>query len=77
LATVYQKPGAALVSLASWAEQDTTVQLKIDWTRLGIDPAKATITAPEMKNFQPGRTFRVDEAVPVQKGRGWLLVIKQ
>jgi len=76
LATVYQKPGATLVSLASWADQDTTVQLKIDWAQLGIDPAKAGITAPEMKNFQPGRTFQVDEPIPVQKGKGWLLEIK-
>jgi glycosyl hydrolase family 123 len=76
LTTVYRKPGAALVSLASWADGDTTVQLTIDWQQLGIDPAKATITAPEMKNFQPGRVFRADEPIPVPKGKGWLLVIR-
>ena len=76
LATVYRKPGAALVSLASWAAGDTTVQLVIDWQQLGIDRGKATITAPVVKDFQPGRTFRIDEPIPVQKGRGWLLVIK-
>jgi Family of unknown function (DUF6067) len=77
LATVYRKSGAALVSVASWAAADTTVRLTIDWQQLGIDPSKATITAPEMKNFQPGRTFRVDEPIPVEKGKGWLLVIRQ
>ena len=75
LATVYRKPGAALVSVASWAAGDTTVRLTIDWQQLGIDPAKATITAPDMKNFQTGRTFRIDEPIPVQKGKGWLLII--
>jgi Family of unknown function (DUF6067) len=76
LATVYAKNGAALVALASWAQQDTAVRLTIDWKRLGIDPAHAVIEVPEIVNFQPGRTFAVDEAIPVQKGKGWLLVIR-
>ena len=76
LATVYAKKGAALVALASWAPADTTVRLQIDWQRLGIDPAHAVIEAPEIANFQPRRTFAIGEAIPVQKGRGWLLVIR-
>jgi len=76
LATVYEKKGAALVSLASWAAQDVTVALHIDWGKLGIDPAHAVIEAPPVKNFQPARTFRVGEAIPVEKGKGWLLVIR-
>jgi hypothetical protein len=76
-ATVYAKKGAALVALASWAAADTTVRLKIDWNRLGVDPAHAVIEAPEIANFQPRRTFAVDEPIPVQKGKGWLLVIRE
>jgi hypothetical protein len=81
-ATVYlkkgaaEKNGAALVSLASWAAQDTTVRLRIDWNGLGIDPAHAVIEAPEVKDFQPARTFAVDGLIPVQRGKGWLLVIR-
>ena len=77
LATVYKKPGAALVSIASWAQTDTTVQLKIDWKSLGIDPAKAKIVAPEVSNFQSARSFGKDELIPVQKGKGWLLEIRE
>jgi hypothetical protein len=76
-ATVYKKQGAALVALASWAAQDTTVTLTIDWTSLGLDPAHASIEAPEIKNFQPARHFAPGEAIPVEKGKGWLLVIRQ
>ena len=57
LATVYKKNGSVLVAIASWAETDTRVKLNIDWNKLGIDPAKAIITAPEAKNFQPGKNF--------------------
>ncbi|MFT3980438.1 MAG: DUF6067 family protein [Ferruginibacter sp.] len=76
LATVYKKNGAALVSLASWAANDAEVELKIDWEQLGIDPAKATITAPEITNFQPGKTFGVGEKIKVKKNKGWLFIIR-
>ena len=77
LATVYKKDGAALISIASWAATDTTFQLQIDWKKLGIDPARAIITAPEVKNFQPAKTIGLTEAIPVEKNKGWLLIIKE
>ncbi len=76
LATVYKKNGSALISIASWADGDTAVQLKIDWTKLGIDSAKATITAKAIQNFQPAKTFGVNETIPVEKGKGWLLIVQ-
>lgn len=76
LATVYKKNGSALVSIASWADEDVNVTLNIDWKKLGIDPAKATITAPEIKNFQTAQQFNVNGEIPVSKGKGWLLIIK-
>jgi hypothetical protein len=74
--TVWLKKGKAMLSLASWAKEDTVVRLKIDWQRLGIDAAHATIKAPEIKNFQEARIFRLDEDIPVAKGKGWLLVVQ-
>ena len=76
LATVYKKKGKALISIASWEDNNVNAELKIDWAKLGIDPAKATITAPEIKNFQPARKFGIDEKIPVAKGKGWLLVVE-
>ncbi len=76
LATVYKKKGKALISIASWADDDTDVTLKIDWKNLGINPAKAKITAPEVKNFQHARTFKIDQKIPVEKGKGWMLIVK-
>ena len=75
-ATVYAKKGAALVAVASWVGQDTAVRLQIDWQKLGIDPAHASIEAPEIANFQPHQAFPVDGTIPVQKGKGWLLIIR-
>jgi hypothetical protein len=75
-ATVYKKPGAMLVALASWAQQDTTVRLDIDWQRAGIDSAHASVEAPAIANFQPARHFAIGDPVPMQKGKGWLLIIR-
>ncbi|KIC96487.1 glycoside hydrolase domain-containing protein [Flavihumibacter solisilvae] len=77
LATVYRKKGQAMISLASWASADTTITLQIDWTRLGINPAKARIEAPAIKNFQPAKTFGADEQIPVEMAKGWIIIIKE
>ena len=75
-ATVYQRSGAALVSLASWAPEDRTVTLNIDWQKLGIDPGHARIEAPAIANFQPARKFAPGESFPVEKGKGWIIIIR-
>ncbi|RKR85742.1 hypothetical protein BDD43_6014 [Mucilaginibacter gracilis] len=75
LATVYKKDGKAMIAIASWATGDVNIKLNIDWKALGIDQTKATITAPEIKNYQPAKTFTVTDEIPVTKGKGWLLII--
>lgn len=77
LATVYKKKGLGLISIASWADTDTTVQLQINWEALGIDVNKVLITAPGIDNFQPPQQFVKDAPIPVQKNKGWLLVVKE
>ncbi|MBX2924980.1 MAG: hypothetical protein KF746_22455 [Chitinophagaceae bacterium] len=77
LATVYQKNNTALVSVASWNSTDTSITLNINWNKLGIDPSKAVITAPAVKNFQEEKTWNVKDSIPVEKGKGWLLLISE
>jgi hypothetical protein len=54
LATVYVREGRALIALASWAKAPADVRLAIDWNALGLDPAKAQMTAPPIAGFQEG-----------------------
>jgi hypothetical protein len=42
----------------------------------GDRAAKAVLTAPEVKDFQPAARFSPGDAIAVPKGRGWLLVIE-
>ena len=76
MATIFKKKGKVLIAIASWANEDAHVQLKIDWKKLGIDSLKANITAPEVKNFQSKKSFKINEKIPVEKGKGWLLILK-
>ena len=76
LATAYVQSGKkTLVSVASWAESDAGVTLSFDWRILGLDPATAVITAPEVRDFQPAARYRPGDPIPVPKGKGWLLIV--
>ena len=77
IATTYRRPGRAMVAIASWAPEFATVQLTVDWQALGIDPKRATITAPEAAGLQSRRQFAVGEPIPVEPGKGWVLVITE
>jgi hypothetical protein len=82
LATSYVREGRTMVALASWAKETVNVRLAIDWAALGLDAAKASITAPAIDGFQPARTFVGpgtyigSDPISVEPGKGWLLEIK-
>jgi hypothetical protein len=76
LATSYVRKGKrTLVSIASWAPQQVNVELHIDWKALGLSPHGATLHAPAVDGFQPEATFAPGQPIPVEPGKGWLLII--
>lgn len=77
LATVYAKSGKALISIASWAKEPVKVKLEIDWNALGIDSRKATLIAPAIPGFQDAMTAPWSGEIPVEPGKGWLLVLAE
>jgi hypothetical protein len=77
LATVYKKEDKVLVSVASWAEAKVDCQLKIDWKALEMGRKKARLVAPGIQDFQEPASFMPDQLIPVEPGRGWLLVLHE
>ena len=75
-ATVFRQEGRALVAIASWAADTVQVVPAIDYAALGIDPARATVTAPAVGALQTARTLRPGEPVTLAPGKGILLVIR-
>ncbi|WP_201316493.1 glycoside hydrolase domain-containing protein, partial [Dyella sp. EPa41] len=77
LATSYVRKGKkTLVALASWAPEKTSVKLAVDWKALGLAAGKARLVATPIEGFQPAATFRPGDAIPVEPGKGWLLVLE-
>lgn len=77
LATTYINPrGEVLVSVASWAPEVTDFELIIDWKALGIDPAEAVISQPEVEEFQPERSYAPGDKITVEPTQGFMFIIK-
>nr|WP_233176250.1 glycoside hydrolase domain-containing protein [Dyella sp. ASV24] len=77
LVTSYVRKGKkTLIAMASWAPQKVDVKLAVDWKALGLSPTRVTWTAPQMTGFQPQATFKAGEAIPVEPGKGWLIVVE-
>ncbi|WP_157971317.1 glycoside hydrolase domain-containing protein [Dyella sp. C9] len=77
LATSYVRRGSkTLIAIASWAPQKTSVKLAIDWKALGLSSNKATLVAPAVEGFQPAATFKPDQLIPLEPGKGWLIEVE-
>lgn len=74
LATVYSRPGKALIALASWEPGKTEVKLSVDWKALGLNPGTTRLRAPAIEGYQPAAIFDAAGPIPVEPGQGWLLV---
>ena len=77
LATVYKERGKSLIALASWAKDSTSCLLSIDWKELGLDSQRAKLTAPAIEGFQAAASFSPSSEIPVEPGKGWMLVLEE
>lgn len=77
LATAYVKKGRTLVSLASWADELSACRLLFDWKKLGLRASEAKIEALPIEGFQKPAQFSVDDLIPVEPGKGWLLILEE
>ncbi len=75
LATVYRRVGKSLISLASWAKESTNCRLDINWETLGLDEKESILYAPAIEGFQPSAIFKPSDKIPIEPGRGWLLIV--
>ncbi len=74
--TVYRKPGKLLIAYASWAKDNVSVRLDLDWKALKMDPGNVTIHAPSVEGLQEGQEYSGLENISVPAGKGGLIVIE-
>ena len=75
--TAYVSDKRVIVAVASWHAADVAVTLDIDWAALRIGPDRARLHAPPIPGFQEERSFAPGQAVPIEAGRGWLIVVEE
>lgn len=76
-ATVYLKANQTLISIGNFDDKDQGVTLSFDWKALGLDPTKVIVEAPEVKDFQEAKTFKLNDVISVKSKQGWLLILKE
>ncbi len=77
LLSYYQHPGKILISIASWSDKTEHIRINADWKALGYDLNKSILSSPGIQNFQPDTLFQFNELVPIEPGKGWLLIVNK
>jgi len=77
LATAYVHRGRqTAIAVASWVPQAVQVKLDLDWETLGLDPRRVEVTVPAIPMFQDRLPDASLESLPVEPGKGWIVVVK-
>jgi hypothetical protein len=76
LATAYVKSDKVLIAIASWAEEAISCHLSIDYGKLGFGSDKSKLYAPAIDKFQGESVFQTTDAIPIEPGHGWLLILE-
>ncbi|MFZ4599561.1 MAG: glycoside hydrolase domain-containing protein, partial [Terrimicrobiaceae bacterium] len=75
-ATAYKNKAKSLVVVASWANEAATVDLKIDYDALGLDPERVRWTKPNLEGIQKGETIPVNSPLELAPNGGVFLLIE-
>jgi hypothetical protein len=76
-ATAYVGNGKTLIVIASWEKETVECHLQINWKALGFPSEGARLSSPEIAEFQPGHSWKPNEAIVVRPNRGWLIIINK
>ena len=74
-ATVWKKPGRALIALANFAKEPRRVTLSIDRAALGLEPSTKDLHAPAIGGLQAERTQAANEPISLTPFGGAAFVI--
>ncbi len=76
-ASVYLKDNKAVVAIASWYGEHRDIWLHTDWNRLGLDRNRSVFRVPFIKDFQEEMIYKPWERIPVEPGKGIVLIIEE
>ena len=75
--TTYVNKGKTLLSIGNYSKVKKLVKLNIDWKQLGLNPSSVHIQAPAVTDFQGAQEFALDDLIPIDPKRGWLILLSE
>lgn len=73
--TVYERNDSLLIAYASWAKDEVSMALNIDWNKTGMMPDDVQITMPSVDGLQAGRKHIDLKDMKVPAGGGGIILI--
>jgi len=74
--SVFRGRDESILAVANWSDKDQPVSLKLNWSVLGIDPAKAEIFVPSIKDFQDAKEKVPLDDLMIPAKKGFLIIIR-
>ena len=74
-ASVYIKENKIMIAIANWYDENKELWLNVDWNSIGINRNDAELSAPYIKDFQEEKIYSPWEKIPVETGKGVVLII--
>jgi hypothetical protein len=76
-ASVYANEGKALICVASWAHETTSVTLTVDWEALGMKPEKVAMSVPDIGSVQKAQaTIDLNKPIAIEPGKGIVIGVE-
>jgi hypothetical protein len=72
---VYERNDSLLIAYASWAKDEVSMALNIDWNKTGMMPDDVQITMPSVDGLQAGRKHIDLKDMKVPAGGGGIILI--
>jgi hypothetical protein len=74
--SLFRGSDESILSVANWSDKDQPVSLNIRWQALGIDPSKAEIFIPVIKDFQEAKDNVALKDLVIPAKKGFLIIIR-
>lgn len=76
-ASVFKGNKESIIAVANWSKEDQVSSVIIDWSALGYDPSKSTISIPFVKDFQDEQPLQSLSSVSIPGKKGYMIVVKE
>lgn len=76
-ASIYKGSDESIIAVANWTKDDQPVNVDVDFTKLGYDPADCELSIPDIPDYQKQFSSVDLHKLIIPGGKGYLILIKR